>query len=272
MAQKTQKEQIDDFGNTKGRSRHRNYFFTLNNYKQKDIDEILLENYSKLSMQEEKGKKGTMHLQGVIVFKNPKDFNALKKICGGRIHWEKCRSVKHAKKYCNKTETRNGKQWNFGWDSRIKTEYYDALEHHKPYDWQKEVIDIVSKKPDDRKVYWYWEPKGNKGKSALAKHLAIHYGATKMEGCRKDCYFSLMKKMEKVEEEAFPSTVIFDIPRCDGNKINYNVIEDIKNGYVFSSKYESSDMVLPPMHVIVFANFEPDIEKLSEDRWIIRKL
>lgn len=273
MAQKEQKKQDDDFGNTSKRNRHRNWFLTLNNYSQKDIDEILLESYSKLSMQEEKGKQGTAHLQGVIVFKNPKDFQALKKICGGRIHWEKCRSVKHAKKYCQKTETRFGKQWNYGWDSRVKCKVYDALEVHKPYDWQKDVIDLVQKEPDDRHVYWFWENKGCRGKSALAKHLALKYGGCKVEGARKDCYFSLAKKMEKCEEENFPKILIFDIPRCDQGNVNYHVIEDVKNGYIFSAKYESGDIFLPLMHVIIFANFPPDEEeKLSKDRWIVKHI
>jgi len=46
----------------------------------------------------------------------------------------------------------------------------------------------------------------------------------------------------------------------------------LKDGVVFSGKYEGGARLFPPPHVIIFANFLPDFTKLSADRWVIRTL
>ncbi len=63
--------------------------------------------------------------------------------------------------------------------------------------------------------------------------------------------------------------VIFDYSRSQEDSINYQVLEDLKNGIFFSPKYQSAMKVFEIPHVIVFANFEPKREKLSADRWAV---
>ena len=52
----------------------------------------------------------------------------------------------------------------------------------------------------------------------------------------------------------------------------YSLAEDLKNGRIVSTKYESKTVFFPPPHVIFFANFEPDYTKWSEDRYFVTKL
>ena len=54
--------------------------------------------------------------------------------------------------------------------------------------------------------------------------------------------------------------------------MNYSVIEHLKNGRIFSSKYESKIMKFACPYIIIYANFMPNKEKLSEDRWDIREI
>ncbi len=95
-----------ELGNTISRS----WFFTWNNYNDLDIKFLLTQLHSAFSyiFQEEISSTGTEHLQGVIRWKNAIRFSTLKK-WNKSIHWERCRSFKHAVNYCNKEETRNGK-------------------------------------------------------------------------------------------------------------------------------------------------------------------
>jgi len=68
--------------------------------------------------------------------------------------------------------------------------------------------------------------------------------------------------------------VVFDIPRSQKDYINYSVIEQLKDGLCTSIKYEPIMIArIQPIHVIVMANFKPnmgeDSAQLSEDRVIL---
>lgn len=53
---------------------------------------------------------------------------------------------------------------------------------------------------------------------------------------------------------------------------SYASVETIKDGLVFSGKYEGGTRLYARPHVIIFANWLPDMTKLSLDRWDIRTL
>ncbi len=63
--------------------------------------------------------------------------------------------------------------------------------------------------------------------------------------------------------------MVIDIPRANEGNVSYQAIEDLKNGALFSTKYESGMCVFNSPHVVVFANMAPDLNKLSADRWNI---
>lgn len=69
-----------------------------------------------------------------------------------------------------------------------------------------------------------------------------------------------------------PEVVIFCCPRNSEGYISYDALEQVKDGMFFSGKYESEMVLFNNPHVIVFANFAPDLAKLSVDRWKIVNL
>lgn len=89
------------------RERGRCWCFTLNNYETQDI-KMLVQMLETFVFQEETGENGTRHLQGVMKFKNPRSFGAIKKIVP-KAHIEKCRNWKASTLYCSKEATRTGK-------------------------------------------------------------------------------------------------------------------------------------------------------------------
>lgn len=104
---------------------------------------------------------------------------------------------------------------------------------------------------DNRKILWVVDQKGNNGKTFLAGYLADKYGARIFENGRS----SDIKYMWNGED-----IVIFDLVRSCQDHINYEVIEQIKNGRFNSTKYESTEkMIQYGKHVrmIVFTNDEP---------------
>lgn len=63
---------------------------------------------------------------------------------------------------------------------------------------------------------------------------------------------------------------VFDIPRGSMEYLQYNILEQLKDQMVFSPKYQSATKILPhPVHVIVFTNENPDLTKMTPDRYKI---
>ena len=61
---------------------------------------------------------------------------------------------------------------------------------------------------------------------------------------------------------------MFDIERASMEYLQYSILEQLKDGLVFSPKYDSRvKRIKSNAHVVVFCNEHPDPTKLSEDRY-----
>lgn len=68
-------------------------------------------------------------------------------------------------------------------------------------------------------------------------------------------------------------TFFLDCPRSkQGEFIQYDFLEELKNGFLFSSKYTSKVKRFDTPHVVVMMNERPDLTKLSSDRYSITNL
>lgn len=137
--------------------------------------------------------------------------------------------------------------------------------------WQQQVIDIVEGPIDPRRVYWFWEPEGNSGKSFLMRYLYLQYECIVGGGKQADVFHQVAKRFENGASKP-PTLILLDIPRSSQKYCSYAAIEALKNGFVNSGKYEGDVCVFLEPHVLVFANQEPDYAEMSEDRWHVRRL
>ena len=67
----------------------------------------------------------------------------------------------------------------------------------------------------------------------------------------------------------------FNIGKDDTNKedINYQVLEQIKDGRFIATKFSSKDIkICKPNIVIVFSNDKPEVKKLAMDIWKIFRI
>lgn len=151
---------------------------------------------------------------------------------------------------------------------RFIHDYTRALEEDKvnreelnPRDgWQRELVDYLRGVPDPRKVVWYVDYVGNSGKSYFCTHYMDNSSYYVTGGKASDIFYGY--NYEKV--------VFFDLARMKQEIVQYDVMENFKNGQFYSTKYESKTVKFNVPHVVVFANFDPDRSKLSEDRWDVR--
>lgn len=126
--------------------------------------------------------------------------------------------------------------------------------------WQKNVVTMCEREPDDRKVYWFYDEKGGAGKSILGKYLRRNHGAFYWQNS-KTADFAYAYEGQRI--------VVFDFTRTLEEHVNYGLLESVKNGMIVSTKYESTLKDFKSPWLLVMANFQPNVHKLSEDRWVI---
>lgn len=252
-------------GNTKTRVSNTNqlyrWCFTLKaeGVSVSQMSQLLHEFAKEFYFQKELGEEtGYEHWQGCISLKQKHRFNEVKNILPHSTHIEPCKNWFKAKAYCQKEETRIEGPYNH---NSIIVEL--DINKDNMYDWQKDIIEIIEKKPDKRKIFWFWDKVGNIGKSELCKYLYINYNCA---------FFTNAKTADIAYAYKGEKIVVFDLPRTTEDRFNYNALEQLKNGMLFSSKYESGAKVFNRPHIIIFANWPPETTFLSEDRLVVRRL
>lgn len=248
-------------------SQLKHWFFTFNNYDGHRDIEILINTFNELcymyAFQEEKGEEGTAHLQGIIsLHKRARwsEFGLSKS-----IHWEKPRDIKDCYKYCTKQETRSGEVY----VKNFNLPYIVTIP--KLYAWQEEILEIIKKPADCRSIYWYWEPIGNIGKTTFGKYLFTNLpNVVVLSGKGHDMKNGIVQYHKKNGQ--LPKTVIINCPKDSVEYISYTGLEEIKDMFFFSGKFEGGMICGPSPHLIVFANKEPITRKMSMDRWKIRQI
>lgn len=242
-------------------TQYKYWFFTYNNYKVETIEtiETILRNECDWYVfQEETGESGTKHLQGTICLKRKQRLSEIKK-WDTEIHWENTKAVSKSIVYCSKVATRTGKIYTHNIDLP------EEVEVDEPYGWQLDVMEIIREKPDKRTIHWFWESNGCVGKTQLCKYLVVKHDALVLNGKSADMFHMLSKSKKR-------KLILVDVPRSSQEFINYGAIEMIKNGLIFSGKYDGCQLVFNCPHVIVFSNQLPDMSKMSFDRWLVHEI
>lgn len=259
--------------------------FTINNWTEDHVARLNKLAAAKqtviLKAQTEVGEEKTPHIQGIIkVKKTIMDWH--KHIPGA--HFERVRNMGACMNYCNKEDTHDGKhRWcvvnMLGAASKKRTaeaafeemqEEAWARKRARYTDvewkaWQQKVIDVIEGEVDERTIHWFWEATGNVGKSFLSTYLMACKDAVIVNGMGGD--FAHMLKNQMLRLGKMPEIIVIDIPRKQAANISYSKLEEISNGVVTSTKYESDVIALDPVHKIVFANFPPTYEDMSIDRF-----
>lgn len=283
-----------------------NWCFTINNYSDEDETRLRElsrhDNTLYLIYGREIGENGTPHLQGFVRFKSRCHFNRCKVLVSERAHLEISRNASASAKYCKKDGsfeefgsldvgkrgTRNdleefketvksgvrdlkvlrelhsevcAKYPKFVTDYLVDNSPAPPVKIHLLRDWQMNLNHMLNGEPSDREIIFVVDVEGNKGKTWFAKYYcSLHPRAQILiPGKKVDMSYVLRTDVR---------VVFLDAPRSkQGEFIQYDFLEEIKNGYVAAYKYESRVKILPVAHVVVLMNESPDFTKLSVDRY-----
>lgn len=135
-------------------------------------------------------------------------------------------------------------------------------------DWQKDILNKIREEPDDRTIHWYWSMSGEKRKTSTCKYLVIKEKAIILGGKASDVRNGIVDYYNK--NETTPELIVINIPRSfSAEYVSYEAFENIKDMCFYSGKYEGGMICGNAPHLFIFANFHPDLEKMSQDRWNI---
>jgi hypothetical protein len=136
--------------------------------------------------------------------------------------------------------------------------------------WQTNLLDSLQGPPVPRKVRWWWDERGNVGKSFMGNHLRLHHSAVVCQMMKKADLCHLLTKMP-----VHTTCVVFDLTRsheAGAVAVVYEMLEMLSNSYICSGKYDSCAIDLPKLNLVVFANFAPDLSAMSADRWDVHHI
>jgi len=302
-----QSEYVEEFQVVSEMSRAKHWCFTLNNYSQQDVDRIVSgsSGFDYVVFGKEVGDSGTPHLQGFVSFPTRvRRSQCVDKI--GQAHFTVARNVDNSIQYCKKDgdfveigvkpagQGSRSDLENFKTAvasgildaKKLRNDYSeiyakypkfcsDFVQDHMPKKivqmfplrpWQQALYDNLKRPPDARQIFFIVDTVGNSGKTWFGHYYCfLHENAqVLLPGKKADMAYAL---------NPLSRVVFVDAPRSkQGEFIQYDLLEDIKNGYIFCPKYESQLKQMQPCHVIVFMNEEPDLNKLSKDRYVIRRV
>ena len=145
--------------------------------------------------------------------------------------------------------------------------YYNNVEL-KP--WQKELLEYMDH-PTQRQIIWIVGKSCGEGKSWFQKYVKSIYGARKVvSGINLRASTPNICHVLSKQPLSTADIFLFNIGKAKKktDDVNYEVLEDLKDGDAFAAKYNSQQLkIRTPNVVMVFSNEGPDTNQLAIDRW-----
>lgn len=246
------------------KTKFKKWCWTYNNFSKEDIEDVKKWcgiNCKKWVFGEEIGEEGTPHLQGYFVMEKGIRITGFKKIlvlC--KFHFEVVKGTEEENiDYCTK-DGKFHKSKNIFVKEKLKI-------IHKLKRWQKDLENLLLNDFSDRSIYWIYDKTGCIGKSAFIKYMVVEHNSLLCGGGKKSDVINIIFNNRNYMESSEKKMIVFDIPRCNKGAISYAAIEEIKNGIIINTKFETGTFLCNSPSICIFSNDPPDITKFSLDKW-----
>ena len=111
--------------------------------------------------------------------------------------------------------------------------------------------------------------KGNEGKSFLQKCIRGTFGPQRVVKTEISYKKEDLSYLLSLQSLTCTDIFLFNLSRAEKD-FDYGILENLKDGYVVSTKYRSAELKIKvPNVVVVFSNSYPITSRLSSDRWRI---
>jgi len=262
---------------TQPQVQHIKWCFTYNNYELDDIkkiEEVLTLLCKCYCFKKEIGAEGTNHLQGHITLLKKCCLNGLKKHdIFSKFHWEvkKGSEIENDIYICKSETSLDNVIYQYGYIKKLHIiQPLKLITILRPF--QQQVIDLINKK-DDRTIHWIYDETGFSGKTQLMKYIAYYYNSICCSsGKDSDIYNLFWNYIDGKEKNVILlnnlDCFIYNVARNHTFK-QYTLLENIKDGYLNNTKYETGSMNFNGPSIVILANHLPDKTAMTMDRWNI---
>lgn len=179
-----------------------------------------------------------------------------------------------SERYAMKKDTRIAGPWYKGARFEGIHREIDYVVNIELRPWQQLIrVRVLDSDAHDREIWWFWEPYGGLGKTTFLKWVFQTYKHVLIiSGKAADMKNAVVKYQEA--EGRLPEIVVVNIPKCTDLKyISSAGMEEIKDMFFYSGKYEGGMVCGPPPKMICFANEPPpDDACMALDRLRIVRL
>lgn len=258
-------------GNTKRllKNEAKHWIFTWNSYPNDAhavLQKFLLGRAKVLCYSSEIGETGNKHLQGYVELQNKSRWSNFGLPAG--IHWEVARDPLRAREYAIKKDNTFDSEANIYFVHGFRPARNRDLQLITPeqmYTWQTDIVKLLDLPFEKRNIYWYYDTTGGTGKTAIIRYMGhVYANRVVWSACTKSADI-----MTLADENA--DMYLFNFTRSQAEFAPYQALESLKDGLISDGKLKKKvrQYIGIHPHIVCFANWPPDVSKLSADRWKI---
>ncbi len=156
-------------------------------------------------------------------------------------------------------------EYNFQITAERQKNMIDKAKHIIWKDWQQFVVNYLMAPVNNREILVVLDKNGNSGKTFLMKNFQIL-------NAEKTCNITNGKvgdMMYIISKKPLVENILVNLPRSVHSTINYQLLEQAKDGEICSTKYDGREVNIDYCRMVVFTNHPLSWEALTKDRWLI---
>jgi len=236
-----------------------------------DILLVLKSNFAGGRFSLEKGDGGVAHFQiTVLCGKDRKRRSAVRTwledhyddLCfPGQDYCEPCEKTWASMEYVQKEDTHVMGPWEWGLNTAASRDLKPS-DLPEPHLWQKDVLKRYEEEPPQGSsvIQWYYDPEGQVGKTTCAKMLVMTKKWYLLDGGAQKMKFQAAKNPKM--------GYIINLTRVKEDRFSYEGLEALSdNFYCDTFGSDQKGMIMrKPSWILVFANWQPDLETMSPGR------
>lgn len=139
--------------------------------------------------------------------------------------------------------------------------------------FQKSIDKIVDEPVRKKKIIVFLDKVGQLGKTEMMKYLVNKHGCPFSYGGKCSDVINLIFNNKEYFLCTRNAIAIFNFGReTDMDKISYKALEQISDGAISNTKFETGSFIMNCPHIFIFCNNMPNLKKLTSSRFIIYEI